>query len=93
MPRLLELINFKKIVIVLAASFGIALGTCGLTLIAANHGAGGSMLPLGLIEIAVMALSLVGLLLTLVVWGIAAAIGGRGGQTTRLFDDSDPPNS
>jgi hypothetical protein len=95
MPRLLESINFPKVVTVLAVTFGVALGACGLTALAANKGAGQYLLPLGIIELAVMVLSAGGLVLTVIVWVVVAAIGNRGGgesDTIKLFDDSDKGN-
>ena len=47
MPRLLEHINFPKVVTVLAVSFGVALGACGLTALGSSHDLGGHLLPLG----------------------------------------------
>lgn len=87
MPRFLEHVNFPKIVTVLAITFGVATGACGLTALASAR-AGGYLLPLGIIELAVMALSALGLVLTVIVWLVVSAIGNRGG-TVRLFDDSD----
>jgi hypothetical protein len=93
MPRLLEHVNFPKIVTVLAVTFGIALGACGLTALAAagTNKAGQYVLPLAFVELAVMVLSALGLVLTVIVWIVVAAIGGRGGEsdTIKLFDDSD----
>jgi len=92
MPRLLEHVNFPKLVTILAVIFGIAAGACGLTAIASNTKAGQYLLPLGMIELAVMVLSAVALVALLVVWIIVLAIGHRGGSgstTVRLFDDSD----
>jgi len=83
MPQLLDRINFPKIVIVLAVTFGVALGACGLTAIgltAIGGTLGGNFaITLGLIELGVMLLSLLGLVLTLIAWAIAAATRTRGG--------------
>jgi hypothetical protein len=92
MPRLLERVNFQKLVTILAVIFGIAAGACGLTAIASNTKLGEYLLPLGLIELAVMVLSAVALVAVVVVLIIVLAIGDRGGSrsaTVRLFDDSD----
>lgn len=89
MPRLLEHVNFPKIVTVLAITFGVALGACGLTALTSSTKAAQYLLPFGLVELAVMALSALGLVLTVFVWLVAAAIGNRRPGTTRLFDDSD----
>lgn len=84
MPRLLERINFPKVVSVLAVSFGVALGACGLTALGSSHALSGLLLPLGLIELAVILLSALGLLLTVIVWIIASFLGQAG------YKDSEP---
>ena len=94
MPQLLERINFPKIVTVLAVTFAVALGACGLTGTGIATSGGGSdiLVPLGFIELAVILLSAFGLVLTGVVWIIAAALGKtehRGSAPQRLFDDKD----
>jgi hypothetical protein len=94
MPQLLERINFPKVVTVLAVAFAVSLGACGLTSIGiAKSGSGSDILvPLGFIELAVILLSAFGLVLTAVVWIIAAALGKtehRGSAPQRLFDDRD----
>jgi hypothetical protein len=96
MPRLLERVNFPKLVTVLAAIFGIALGACGLTALVGARFNGASVLPLGIVELVVMVLSAVGLLISLTVWGVASALGktaAGGPDTIRLFDDSDKTKS
>jgi hypothetical protein len=75
MPQLLERINFPKVVTVLAITFGVALGACGLTGIAATRGGNDAFVSLAFIELAVILLSAVGLILTVVVWIIASALG------------------
>lgn len=92
MPRPLENVNFPKVVTVLAVTFGVALGACGLTFVAANTKAANFLVPLGIIELAVMVISAAGLVVMVIVWIVAAAIGGgtRGGpDTIKLFDDTD----
>ncbi len=62
---------------------------------AANTKADQYVLPLAFVELAVMVLSALGLVLTVIVWVVVAAIGDRGEDTpgtTRLFDDSDKGN-
>ena len=75
MPRLLERINFPKVVTTLSITFVVALGACGLTFLASNQGAGDYLIPLGLIELAAMGLSGIGLVVTLVLWIVAALLG------------------
>lgn len=92
MPQLLERINFPKVVTVLAITFGVALGACGLTGIAATRGGNDALVSLAFIELALILLSAVGLVLTVVVWIIASALGKtehRGSAPQRLFDDKD----
>jgi hypothetical protein len=63
MPRLLENVNFAKIVTVLAIVFGVALGSCGITAVLAigggsiNQSVGAAFMVLGYAELAVMILS------------------------------------
>ncbi|HEV2213879.1 MAG TPA: hypothetical protein VGR64_01240 [Terracidiphilus sp.] len=92
MPRLLERINFSKLVVILASTFGIALGACGLTaLVSGSMGGDGKLLfTLGFAELAVMILSAAGLVLTVIVWIVVSMIGDRGGdgdESTRIFKD------
>lgn len=92
MPRLLEHVNFPKIVIVLSVTFGVALGACGLTAVVGDTKAGAFLVPFGIVELGIMVLSAVGLVLTAIVWIVVAAIGNRGGGepgTIKLFGDSD----
>jgi hypothetical protein len=93
MPRLLERINFPKVVTILASTFGIALGACGLTALASSRitGGGGFLLPLAFIELGVMILSAVGLVLTVLVWIIASILGytgSHGSEPQQLFHSS-----
>jgi hypothetical protein len=70
---LVERIPFAKIVAVLAIVFGISLGLCGVTYVAAVAAKGGDFVVIfGVIELAGMALSAAGLVLTLIVWVILA---------------------
>jgi hypothetical protein len=63
MPRLLENVNFPRLVTIFAVTFGLTLGACGLTALAGS----GKLLALGMLELALMLLSAAGLLLTLIV--------------------------
>jgi len=92
MPRLLERVNFPKLVTVLAVTFAVALGTCGLTAFVGAKWGGAYVLPLGLVELAVIVLSGVGLLISVILWVVAAALGNSTAgesDTIRLFDNSD----
>lgn len=89
MPQLLERVNFPKIVTVLAITFAIGFGLCGLNFIAAStgHGDPSVLIATGWLELLVMILSAVGLVVTLVTWGISGRDRDRGPQ--RLFDRDD----
>ncbi|SRR5258708_35985422 len=89
MPPLLEHINFPKIVTVLAVTFALALGACGLTVLASSHGGGEYAMSLAMLELAVMILSAAGLIVTVVVWVVASAFGNlgyKGSEPQRLFE-------
>lgn len=73
MPRLLDRIKFAKIVTILAVTFGIAVGACGLTAVASAGAHGAVLLPLMFLEMAVMLISALGLVIFLILWIIAAA--------------------
>ncbi len=93
MPRLLSHINFPKVVTVLAVTFGVALGACGVTALMANSPAfsnGNAALGFGVIELVVMLLSAAGLVLTAIVWFVVALVGDRAAPaTTTLFGDHE----
>jgi hypothetical protein len=97
MLRWLERVNFSRIVVVLAITFGIALGLCGLNFLAVSRlsgrgGAGSLLMTTAWFELAAMILSAVGLVLCLVGWGVRSIIGTmRHGRSTpqRLFDDDN----
>lgn len=101
---LVDRIPFAKIVIVLAISFGVALGLCGLNLALVtsgvargNNGFGGPIFGyLGILELAVMALAAVGLLVTTALWVVLSAVSGfsrKGTEPQKLFDDKDEDGS
>lgn len=87
-------IPFAKIVTILAIVFGVSLGLCGLTYAASTRSTadGGYVIALGLIELAAMALSLLGLIGTILLW-VATSIFGSLSLTRndpqKLFDNSD----
>jgi hypothetical protein len=93
---LVDRIPFARIVTVLAIVFGVSLGLCGMTwIISSGNGSGvGLLIGLGMLELVAMALSAAGLVLTLVVWVILAAIGSFGknaSQPQKLFGEEDEP--
>jgi hypothetical protein len=95
LPRLFENVNFPKTITILAAVFGISLGLCGLTAflssISTRLNAGGALVGLGMIELAAILLSAVGLVIMTILWIISAAMGSFGKSTDpqKLFDSSD----
>jgi hypothetical protein len=76
MPRLLSHVNFPKVIAVLAVTFVLALGACGVS---AVIGHGNFALPFGTLALAVMALSFAGIVVMAIVWAVVQAIGDRGG--------------
>lgn len=82
---------------ILAITFGIALGLCGLNFAAVSGlrgrgGLGTLLITTAWLELAAMILSAVGLLLCLVGWGVRSVIANlRHGRSTpqRLFDDDN----
>jgi hypothetical protein len=76
-----------KMVIVMAVSFLVGIGMCGLSIAVASSGFqsdqefGGDKFGIGTISILVMAFSLVGLVLSLIAWGIAAVMGSASDRT------------
>jgi hypothetical protein len=94
--RLIDRINFAKIVTVLAIVFGVSLGLCGVTAALASQmrGSGDFLLPMGIIELIAMGLSAVALVVTVVVWVIASIVGGPGSGSAdkgplKLFEDAE----
>ena len=85
---LVRRIPFAKIVIILASIFGVALGLCGVTAFAAGamRGSAGNFLPIfGIIELAAILLSAIGLVFTVILWVIMSAVGNFSSE------NSDPP--
>ncbi|MGA2048891.1 MAG: hypothetical protein ABSG96_14430 [Terracidiphilus sp.] len=91
--RLVDRIPFAKIVAVLAITFGVSLGLCGLTFVlSSSAGSSGGIMGLGILELIAMALSAAGLVVTLIVWVLLAAVGSFGQKVStpqKLFDDKD----
>ena len=91
MRRWLEHINFPRIAFVLAVVFMVALGLCGLTAVF-SRGSENIFFTLGMVELAVMVLSILGLFVTLIAWIVVSVLGSagyKGSEPQRLFDDSD----
>jgi hypothetical protein len=65
-----EIAGFAKALVILVAVFLVASGLCGLEWVFAAHsqGDGAFLLPLGMIELAAMAISAVGIVVVLVLW-------------------------
>lgn len=91
---------FAKIVVVLACTFGVGLGLCGLGGLLsvsgmATGGAGSVMGPLmgilAIVSVAAMILSALGLVLTVIVWVVVEAfgLGQRRSEPQTLFGDKD----
>lgn len=69
-------LSFAKIVTILAVAFGIGLGLCGLSALLPSSGEEFHTNWLSLPSLLIMVLSFVGLIVTLLIWIIASAIGG-----------------
>jgi hypothetical protein len=83
-------VDFLKIITVLATTFGVSLGLCGLTALMASKIP--SLMILGWIELVAMVLSLGGIIVLLPLWVVVGLIhggGGSGPEPQRLFDDPD----
>jgi hypothetical protein len=99
MSQSLERVNFARIVTVLAATFGIALGLCGMTAVITIGGAAviqggvaGVLMFLGYAELAVMILSAVAMVVVVAVWVIASFLGNfnhRNADPVRLFEQDE----
>lgn len=90
---LVDRVNFAKIITILAIVFGVSLGLCGLTYAASIKvpGDGQWIIIFGILELAAILLSAIGLVITVIVWIVASATGYRGSSNDpqKLFDDSD----
>jgi hypothetical protein len=86
--RLAVRIPFKKIATVLATIFGISLGLCGVTYLAVSGG-GKGLIALGMLELVAMALSAIGLLLTLLVF-VTLSIVSQSPVSFEAEDDTKP---
>lgn len=100
MPKsLVDRIPFVKIITILAVSFSIGLGLCGLTYALNTAGIGKynkSFYPdlLGLFSLVVMVVSFLGLAISSIAYLLLAALGSlgiirRGGEPQRLFDNPE----
>jgi hypothetical protein len=77
--------SFAKVVVVMAVSFLVGLGLCGLDFALAANGIGKgteefSVGPLDGISLVVMVLSAAGLVLSLILWGLVAIVRSMGSQ-------------
>lgn len=101
---LVERIPFAKIAIVLACVFGVSFGLCGATAVF-GIALSSSQSPFGLIieiaapvELIAMALSAVGLVITLFAWALLSIFGNgsrRSSDPPKFFDNQDttePPD-
>ena len=90
-------ISFAKVAVALAVLFLIGVGLCGLDIFLASKGIGKSTQEFGVgpldgVSVVVMALSALGLVITVILWIIAAVVGSFGKkvlQPQKLFDDAD----
>jgi uncharacterized membrane protein len=81
-------INFAKIVTILAIVFGVSLGLCGLTVVAADRWSG--LIALGVIEVVAMVLSAAGIVAMGSIWVLVSIFGESREQETglqKLFED------
>lgn len=90
---LVERFPYAKVVTVLASVFGVALGLCGVTWIASTRlpGDGSIVMTIGFLELAVIVLSSIGLVVTVIAWILANAFGNftpGGNDPQKLFDSS-----
>jgi len=96
---LVDRVNFAKVITVLAVTFGISLGLCGLTAVLSSQtrGSGTVLIFIGILELIVIGLSALGLVVTVIVWVVAsiAAVhgGGKSDGPQKLFGDSDDSKS
>jgi hypothetical protein len=89
---LVDRFPFAKIVTVLSIAFGIGLGLCGLSAILPASGEEFHTNWLSLPSLLIMVLSFLGLLVTLLVWVIASALGGFSAKSSNpqtLFGNPD----
>jgi hypothetical protein len=100
MPKpLVDRIPFVKIITILAVTFSIGLGLCGLTYALNTAGVAkynGSFYPdlLGLLSLVVMVVSFLGLIVASLAYGVLSSLGSLGiirpgGEIQRLFDNPE----
>jgi len=100
MPKpLVDRIPFIRIITILAVSFTVGWGLCGLDFALVSAGVGKNHEefyagPLGLISLAVIIVSFLGLAISSIAYGALAALGSlgilrRGGEPQRLFDNPE----
>jgi hypothetical protein len=94
---LVDRIPFAKITAVMAATFVVSLGLCGLSgMLSSPFGpspseefGGGFVGNMGLI---LFLLSALGLVVTLIAWPLVAVFGDKSNDPQRLFDDKQNPD-
>ena len=77
--------SFAKVVVVMAVSFLVGLGLCGLDFVLGANGIGKRneefyVGPLDGISLVVMVVSAAGLVLSLILWGLVAIVRSMGSQ-------------
>ena len=78
--------SFAKVVVVMAVSFLVGLGLCGLDFVLGANGVGKRnwefyVGPLDGISLVVMVLSAAGLVLSLILWGLVAIVRSTGSRS------------
>ena len=90
--RLIDRISFAKITTILAISFGIGMGLCGLSFVFPSRGNEWGMNGLSLPSLLVMLISFLGLIITLatrMIVGVINSFSDKGSGPQKLFDDSE----
>jgi hypothetical protein len=94
---LVDRIPFTKIIVGLAVAFGLGLGLCGLDFFllvraSGTHTQGFGVDTIGVLSLAVLILSPIGLVATAILWVVLAAVGSssrKNSEAQRLLDDKD----
>jgi hypothetical protein len=83
---LFDQIPFAKITVILASVLTVSLGLCGLTwlMVSGSNRSGEILVGLGMLELAAIVLSLVGLLLTLLLFVTLWLFRGRSEEVSQL---------
>ena len=96
--RLIDRIPFAKIITVLAIVFGVSLGLCGVTIVFASSGIAKDniLASFGILALIAIAVSITGLLLTLLVFvtlSIFRAFGEKVSQPSIVPEAEDDTNT